>query len=92
MYYEKHICDNMFKTIFGGKEPIGVCKDMEEIGIRPHLWLQQTTSGNYIKSIANYVMVELDRKALVQVIKELKTPTNFGAKLPRYNMMGDLDG
>ncbi len=31
-------------------------KYMQKINIRPHLWLQQTINGNYIKPSAPYVM------------------------------------
>jgi hypothetical protein len=39
MHYEKNICENMFKNIFGEKDTVAIHKDLEEVGIRPKLWL-----------------------------------------------------
>jgi hypothetical protein len=33
MHYEKNVCENMIKVIFGEKDTIDVHKDMEEVGI-----------------------------------------------------------
>ncbi len=35
MHYEKNICENLLKVIFGEKNTLDVQKDMEKIGIRP---------------------------------------------------------
>jgi hypothetical protein len=39
MHVEKNVCGNVVQTIFGMKDTIGVRRNMEEKGIRPHLWL-----------------------------------------------------
>jgi hypothetical protein len=46
----------MVKTIFGEKNIVALPRDMEELGIQPQLWLQQTTNGNYIKPIVVHVI------------------------------------
>jgi len=35
---------------------------MEEIGIKPHLWLQQIGSGSFIKPATPYVMSDDKKK------------------------------
>ncbi len=56
MHCEKNICENMIKTIFGEKDTMALRRDMEELGIQPQLWSQQTVNGSYIKPIVTYVI------------------------------------
>jgi hypothetical protein len=58
-------------------------KNMQEIGIRPHLWLQQMTNGNYIKLGAPYVMTDQEKKSFLQVLRKLKFPSKYGSNLQR---------
>jgi hypothetical protein len=46
----------MIKTIFGEKDTMALRRDMEELGIQPQLWSQQTVNGSYIKPIVTYVI------------------------------------
>jgi hypothetical protein len=45
----------MLKTIFGKKGTVAVWKDMEEVGIRLELWLQQLPNGSFKIPIALYM-------------------------------------
>jgi hypothetical protein len=72
MHYEKNVCENMLKTIFGEKDIVVVRRDMQEASIRPKLWLLQIPNGSYIKPMAPYVMTKQEKKALLQIIKNLK--------------------
>jgi hypothetical protein len=58
-----------------------VQKDMEEVGIKPKLWLKQLPNGNHIKPIAPYVPTEEEKKLFMETIKLLRTPTNYGVKV-----------
>jgi hypothetical protein len=41
--------ENMLKVIFKEKDSMAIKKEMEEVGIRPQLWLWQLTNGLYMK-------------------------------------------
>ncbi len=56
MHYEKNVCENMLKTIFGEKDTMVVRKNMLEANIWSKFWLQQIFNGNYIKVVTPYVM------------------------------------
>ncbi len=56
MHYEKKLCDNLLKVVFGEKDIVAIGRDMEEVGIRPKLWVQQMANGSYMKPKAPYVM------------------------------------
>ncbi len=58
MHYEKNVCENMLKTIFGDKDTVTARKDMQEANMQQKLWLQQIPNGNYIKLMAPYVMTK----------------------------------
>jgi hypothetical protein len=50
-------------------------------GIRLELWLKQLPNGNHIKLVAPYVLTQEEKKFFLDIIKLLRTPTNYGAKL-----------
>jgi hypothetical protein len=81
MHYEKNVCENMLKTIFGEKNIVDVRKYMHEVGIWPEFWLQKIPNGSYIKLVALYVMIKQEKKAFLQIIKNLKTPSCYAATL-----------
>jgi hypothetical protein len=62
MRSEKNLSENMLKTIFGKKGKVAVWKDMEEVGIRLELWLQQIPNGSFKIPIALYVLTKKARK------------------------------
>lgn len=71
MHCEKNICENLLKVIFGEKDTLVVRKDMEDIGIRFQLWLQQVGSGSFIKPAAPYIMFDDQKKFFLHIIKKL---------------------
>jgi hypothetical protein len=40
MHIEKDVCESLIKFVFGPKDTIKVCREMEVCGVRPHLWLR----------------------------------------------------
>jgi hypothetical protein len=54
---------------------------MEEIGIRPQLWLQQVANGSYMKPIVPYVLTYEEKRTFLLIIKQLKTPTHYASTL-----------
>jgi hypothetical protein len=81
MHYEKNVCENMLKTIFGDKDTMATRKDMQEANMQPKLWLQQIPNGNYIKLMAPHVTTKQEKKAFLQTIKNLKTPSCYAITL-----------
>jgi hypothetical protein len=81
MHCEKNVCDNLLKAILGEKDFVVIQKDMEELGIRPKLWVQQMANGSYMKPKAPYVMTNEEKDVFLQTIKKLKTPTNYASTL-----------
>ena len=71
------------KTIFGEKDTPNVQNDMKEVEIRQHLWLQPSESGrrDFVMLHAPYVLKDNERREFVEVIKKMKTPTNYGSAL-----------
>ncbi len=65
LHCEKNICKNLSKVIFGDKDTLVVRKDMDEIGIMPHLWLQQVGNESFIKPTAPYVMSDDKKKVFL---------------------------
>ncbi len=63
MHYEKNVCENMLKKIFGEKNTVVVRKDMQEVGILLKLWSLQIPNSNYIKPMAPYVTTKQEKKA-----------------------------
>jgi len=49
MHIEINVSESIFKYLFGDKDTIEVCKDLEEVGMMQHLWLHQQGVGSYTK-------------------------------------------
>jgi hypothetical protein len=71
----------MLKVIFGEKDFMAIKNNMEEVGIRPQLWLWQLANGLYMKLNAPYVLLDEEKKVFLQIIKNLKTPSNYVSTL-----------
>jgi hypothetical protein len=75
------VCDNLLKVILREKDIVVIKRDMEEVGIRPKLWVQQMANGSYMKPKAPYVMTNEKKDVFLQAIKKLKTLTNYASTL-----------
>jgi hypothetical protein len=60
MHCEKHLCENILKTVFGAKYIVAIREDLEECGIRLHLWLQVVVGG-FIRPKASYVLLDQEK-------------------------------
>jgi hypothetical protein len=69
----------MLKVIFKEIDFVVVQKDMEKVGIRPQIWLWQLANGLYMKPNAPYVLSNEEKKVFLQIIKKLKTPSNYAS-------------
>jgi hypothetical protein len=79
MHCQKNLCENLVRTTFGHKDSYGSCHDMQSEGIRTGLWLQPSNNRKEVfhKLEAPYVLNGRERKTVVEIIKELKTPSNY---------------
>jgi hypothetical protein len=69
----------MVKTTFGQKDSYGSMQDMQSEGIKRTLWLQPSTRRTEVfhKPDAPYVLKANECTIVVDIIKNLKTPTNY---------------
>jgi hypothetical protein len=79
MHCKKNLYENMVRTTFGQKDNYGSRQDMESQGIRRNLWLQPSNNrrDTFHKPEAPYVLNTKERTTVVNIIKELKTPSNY---------------
>ena len=58
MHIERNICESLLKLLFGAKDTVALRRDMEEEGIREHLWIRRgpIAGGHYFKPPAPYVL------------------------------------
>jgi hypothetical protein len=92
MHCEKNLCENMVRTTFGQKDSYGSRQDMESTGIRRNLWLQpsQRRADVFHKPEAPYVLNAAERTTMVEIIRELKTPSNYVGAIYKCLEQGKL--
>ena len=94
MHCEKNILENLVKTTFGEKDTVAVQADLQARSIRPHLHLQpvgQNRDRLYMPD-ASYVLTTDDKAKVLQVLKNLRTPTNYVLTLYKKISKGKLSG
>jgi hypothetical protein len=86
MHIEKNICESLVRTLFGHKNTIKVCRDMEVEGIQQHLWLTQHPNNQHkiLKPQAPYVLTIDELNTFSSRSSSLKVPINYGASLPKH--------
>lgn len=79
MHCEKNLCENMMKTIWGTKDSFGSRQDMESLSIRRDLWLQPTQNARneFKMPEAPNILNAAEKTSVMQIIKSLKTPSNY---------------
>ena len=79
MHCEKNLCENMTKTVLALKESYGSREDMRELGIRRELWLEplQNNRESFHIPSAPYTLRGHERTRVMDIIKNLKTPSNY---------------
>jgi hypothetical protein len=79
MHCEKNLSENMLKTVLGSKDSYGSREDMQEHGIRRDLWLEpsQNRRDLYHMPRALYILTANERTTVLDIIKKLKTPSNY---------------
>ncbi len=75
MHIERNVSESILKYLFGDKDTIEVCKDLEEARVMQHLWLHQQGGGSYTKPQASYVFTWNEAKAFVDFVVEVQALT-----------------
>ena len=83
MHCKRNIYENMVKRIFGRNENLGSQIDYKNLKIRPELWLQNPRHYRdaFFMPEGSYVLTTIERKEFLEIIKDLKTPTNYASNL-----------
>jgi len=87
MHIEKNICDSILATLLKlegkTKDTVNARLDLQDMGIRHHLHLQQ--HGNTVKMFdAPYVLNKESRIRFCKFLKDVKFPQGYAANLGRY--------
>lgn len=83
MHCEKNLCENILKTILGEADHARGRRDLEELGIRPELWLtlREGTVDEYTMPHAPNVLTPDEKKRFIDVLKSLRTPTDYASAI-----------
>lgn len=83
MHCEKNLCENIMRTILGEADYPRGRRDMEEMGIRPELWLRlrEGTEDEYAMPHATYVMKNEEKRAFLEFMKSVRTPTDYSSAI-----------
>jgi hypothetical protein len=79
MHYKKNLCENITKTVLGMKDSYGSREDMKKLGIREDLWLRppEINRESYHIPSAPYILKGIERTNEMNIIKNLKMPSNY---------------
>ena len=86
MHIERTICDSLLKLLFGAKDTAASRRDMEEEGIRQHLWVRRgpVLGGNYIKPTAPYVLSKEEQKIFLDQLAGISLPTGYCGPMQKH--------
>lgn len=88
MHIEKNVCESVLKYLCGEKDTSSVRLDLEQRGIKPHLWLRPhpNRADVLIKYQAPYVLTDAEWKQFVTRLCSLKVPSNYGSAFKKHVM------
>ena len=94
MHCKKNVCENILKTLMGEKDSAAVRLDMQRMGIRPHLWLEQGDPNQQRLWLpdAPYVLFVVDRREFMDTLRSIKTPSGYVSTLHSRISEGKLRG
>jgi hypothetical protein len=82
MHVERNISANVLKHLFGEKDS-GTRRDMEEVRVRPWLWLQRRGS-NFVKPMAPYVFNSIETHEFLELVSSIRAPTGYAAVFKKH--------
>jgi hypothetical protein len=78
MNVEWNVSDNLLKYFIKEKDTMDVWKNMQEVGVQQHLWLQSRhVSSNYFKLAAPYVFRSEENKSFIEFVYSIQAPTRY---------------
>jgi hypothetical protein len=85
MHCEKNFSANLIGYILGDKDTVAVRKDMQAVGVTPHLHLQATAiPGTYLMPNAPYALSASDKGSFKRLLSSTKTPTGYVSSLSKH--------
>ena len=95
MHIEKNVCDNLLGTLLNvdkkTRDDANVRKGLEEIGIKPHLWLQPRPDRDPIMPPAPYSMSFEEKERFLKVVQKLRVPEGYGSNISRFEITKTLN-
>lgn len=89
---QKKTCEIVLKTLFEEKDATNVQNNMQEVEIRPNLWLQEAGQRSIRKPHALYVMKEQERKDFHQHNSRVEDSYRLCGRIKKESMqMGDCE-
>lgn len=97
MHCEKNFCHNIVQTILGAKDNESVRRDMEDLQVREHLWVQERVPNEVSTDIpesgkgkeaawmppAPYCLSRGELSKFLRVLVELRVPSGFSSSLSK---------
>jgi hypothetical protein len=78
MHIERNVSNIVFKYLFSECDTLHVHKDMEEVGVKQHLWFHQDPqSVNYVKPPTPYVFTQAERQSFLDFFCEVCALTTY---------------
>ena len=93
MHLKKNICESLVGTIMNtkgkGKDHENARADLEEMGIRPELYVEEAENGKDLP-VAVTTMSRKEKKELCQFLHSVKFPSGYGSNFARLVNMKEL--
>jgi len=87
MLIEKNVCDNILGTILNvdkkSRDDADVRKALEDVGIKPHLWLKPSAGQHPIMPSAPYSMSLEEKDRFLKVLQKLRAPDGYVSNISR---------
>jgi hypothetical protein len=92
MHCEKNFYENMLKTTLSAKDNYGNRQDMEQRRTREELWLRpsQNQWDIFHMPLAPYVLKPNEKVIVMDIVKKLKTPSNYVGAIHKCLANGKL--
>lgn len=86
MHIEKNVTESLLKFISGEKDTGSVRLDLQEKGIRPHLWLKphSNKANAFMKYQAPYVCTGAEWKIFLSRLSSLRVPSGYAGAFKKH--------
>lgn len=92
MHCEKNFCENVLKTLMGMNDSPGSRVDVEDLGIREEIWLQDPHrhQDEFYMPHPPYVLTTVEKREVVSIVSNIRTPTNYVGSIHKRLADGKL--